>query len=81
MFKKLTKEEMDENTRVISAEYDQRTMDDDEFYKSVLVIGKWLRENYMKVGYKRLGRMLVYEYIGSTKSNGGKKDEQKQTVH
>jgi uncharacterized protein YgbK (DUF1537 family) len=74
MFKKLTKEELDENTRVISAEYDQRSIDDDEFYKAVLIVGKWLKENYMKVGYKRLGRMLVYEYLGATKGKGGKEN-------
>jgi uncharacterized protein YgbK (DUF1537 family) len=74
MFKKLTKEELEENARVISAEYDQRSIDDDEFYKAVLIVGKWLKENYMKVGYKRLGRMLVYEYLGSMKGKGVKEN-------
>lgn len=72
MFKKLAKEEIDTNEIEISKEYDQRTIDDEEFYQAVLIVGKWLKENYMRVGYKRLGRILVHEYIGSIKSKGVK---------
>jgi hypothetical protein len=49
----------------ISAEFDRMLIDDPEFDKAVLIIGKFLKDNFMKVGYKRICRMILSEYRGS----------------
>jgi hypothetical protein len=64
-FKKLTKEEMDSNMVEISAEFDRMLIDDPEFDKAVMIIGKFLKDSFMKVGYKRLCRLILSEYRGS----------------
>jgi hypothetical protein len=64
-FKKLTKEEMDANMVEISAEFDRMLIDDPKFDEAVMVIGKFLKDNFMKVGYKRLCRLILSEYRGS----------------
>jgi len=60
--KMLTKEEMDANMKVVMDDWDNRTVDDEEFLKAVLIVGAWLNENFMQVGYKRLCRLILSEY-------------------
>jgi hypothetical protein len=60
--KTLTKEEMDANMKEVMDDWDVRTVDDEEFSKAVLIIGEWLSANFMKVGYKRLCRLILSEY-------------------
>ena len=60
--KMLTKAEMEENMVKVRDDWDVRTVDDEEFLKSVLIIGEWLSANFMQVGYKRLCRLILAEY-------------------
>jgi hypothetical protein len=64
---KLTPEQMGANFTIVQAEYDERILDEDKFAEAALIIGKWLAENFMKVGYKRMARLLVCEYKASLK--------------
>ena len=58
----LTKEQMDANMKLVMDDWDIRTVDDEKFTEAVMIIGAWLHENFMKVGYKRLCRLILSEY-------------------
>jgi hypothetical protein len=64
-YTKLTPEQMNLNMIEVRELFEQRVISDDDFDKATILIGQWLKENVLKVGYKRMCRLLVEMYKDS----------------
>jgi hypothetical protein len=64
-YTKLTPEQMNLNMIEVRELFEQKIISDDDFDKATILIGQWLRDNVLKVGYKRMCRLLIEMYKNS----------------